>query len=402
MKSKKYFGIDINVVLLSIVSFLNDMSSEMVLPILPLFIKSLGGTGLIIGIVGGLRESLAGFLKIISGYWSDRIGRRKIFVVHGYLVSVIFKVFLGLARTWRHVLVFSSLGRAGKGLRDAPRDAIIADFAKRRRGRVFGFHRTFDTAGAILGSVIVLVLFSKFGFDFRTIIFIAAVIGFFALFPLNLVTEKKHEKKRISFKLSFFNLPRKLKLFMLVSGAFALANFSYMFFILKAQEIIGGETSIEKAILLYIVFNIFYALFAIPLGMLSDKIGRKKVILSGYFLFALTCVGFLFFQSLFALVFLFISYGITYALIEGNQRAYVVDLAADYIRATALGAFHTITAVLTFVSSVLAGVLWQISSDYTFMFGAVMSLFSLVLFFVFKNRFVTKKHIAEPSAVLKS
>jgi MFS family permease len=402
MKSKKYFGINVNVVLLSIVSFLNDMSSEMVLPILPLFINSLGGTGIIIGLVGGLRESLAGFLKIISGYWSDRIGKRKIFVVNGYLVSVIFKVFLGLSRTWKHVLIFSSLGRSGKGLRDAPRDAIIADFAKRRRGKVFGFHRTFDTAGAILGSIIVLVLLRTWELDFRSIIFIAALIGFFALFPLNLVSEKKYEKKRISFKLSFFNLPRKLKLFMMISGVFALANFSYMFFILKAQEIIGGTANVEKTILLYIIYNIFYALFAIPLGILADKIGRKKVILFGYFLFALTCVGFLFFHSLFALVLLFVFYGITYAFIEGNQRAYIVDLAADYIRATALGAFHTITSILTFASSLFAGILWQISSDYTFIYGAVMSLCSLFLFFLFKNKFVAKRHIPEAKAILKS
>ena len=177
----------------------------------------------------------------------------------------------------------------------------------------------------------------------------------------------------------------------MVASVFYLSNFSYMFFILKAQRIFTGANSIEVSILLYVIFNVFYALFAIPLGLLADKIGRKRVILSGYFLFSLTCLGFLFLESIVSLIALFICYGLTYALIEGNQRAYVSDLSADYIRATALGAFHTITSIMMLFSSIVAGILWTFSSDYTFMYGSAMSFLSILLFFMCKRRFRENK-----------
>ncbi|MCK4650720.1 MFS transporter [Candidatus Babeliales bacterium] len=401
MKRKKYFGIDINVIFLSLVSCLNDMSSEMIMPILPLFIQSLGGGGIVIGLIGGLRESIAGILKIISGYWSDKIGKRKIFVFSGYFCSASFKLLLALSKTWQHVLISSSLERIGKGLRDAPRDAIIADYATINRGKVFGFHRTFDTTGAILGSVIVLILFWVFKFSFSSIIFIAVIIGFVSLFPLEFVSEKQHDRRRVAFKIRFTNLPRKLKKFIIIAGFFALANFSYMFFILKAQQIISGKASVEMSILLYVIFNFFYALFAIPLGMLSDKIGRRKVIVFGYFVFSLTCFGMVVFNSLFSLIFIFILYGLTKALIEGNQKAYVSDISAQYIRATALGAFHTVTSILALFSSLIAGFLWQFSPNATFIYGSTVALIPVILFFVFKTKIISKKHTKSQLLSLK-
>jgi len=220
MNRNKYLkGISANVLLLGVVSFLNDLSSEMIMPILPMFITALGGTGLILGLIGGLQVSISSILKVLSGYWSDRIGRRKIFVSSGYLTSAGFKLLLSLSVIWQHILVFSSFERVGKGLRTAPRDAIIADSMPEARGRGFGIHRALDTSGAIAGSVIVLLLLLFFWFDleqiayqvgfYKSIIFIAAIIAFFSLVPLHFVKEGKREPQEIRLQISLKKLPKQ-------------------------------------------------------------------------------------------------------------------------------------------------------------------------------------------------
>jgi len=388
MKNKYLKGINANILLLGIVSFLNDLSSEMIMPILPMFIAALGGGGLIIGLIGGLRDSLSSILKVFAGYWSDKSGKRKIFVSSGYLISALFKLFLAFSKIWQHILVFVSLERIGKGLRTAPRDAIIADsIPPKERGKGFGVHRAMDTSGAVVGSIVVFLLFWFFGFNFKSIILVAAILAFLSLIPLYFVKEGKREPQDINLKIGLKNLPRPLKLFILVSGMFALANFSYMFFILRAQEFFTGKLSIGMPILLYILFNIFYAVFAVPFGRLSDKIGRKKVIVFGYLLFSLTSLGFAFFNSLTAFMVLFALYGMVYAIVDGNQRAYISDLASEELRATALGTFHTTIGLTALPASLIAGFLWQINPSIAFIYGAVISIISVVLFIVFKNYF---------------
>ena len=385
MKNKSLKRISATVLLLGIVSFLNDLSSEMIMPILPMFITALGGTGLVIGLIGGLRDSISSILKVFCGYWSDKTGKRKVFVFSGYLTSVLFKLALAFSKIWQHILIFSGLERVGKGLRTAPRDAIISDSMPKERGKGFGIHRALDTSGAILGSFVVFILFWFLGFNFKSVILIAAVFSLFSLIPLYFVKEKKKEPQDISLKIGLKNLPRSLKLFILVSSIFALANFSYMFFILRAQEFFTGKLAIGVPILLYILFNIFYAVFAIPFGALSDKIGRKKVITFGYLLFSLTCLGFAFFNSLAAFIVLFALYGIVYAIVDGNQRAFVSDLSTEKLRATALGTFHTATGLVALPASLIAGFLWQITPTITFIYGSILSMASVLLFLIFKN-----------------
>lgn len=391
MKNKYLKGISANVLLLGIVSFLNDLSSEMIMPILPMFITALGGTGLIVGLIGGLRDSISSILKVFAGYWSDKSGKRKAFVSSGYLTSALFKLFLPLSIVWQHILIFASLERIGKGLRTAPRDAIIADSTPKERGKGFGIHRAMDTSGAVAGSIVVFLLFWFFGFSFKSIILIAAILAFLSLIPLYFVKEKKREPQDINLKIGLKNLPRPLKLFILVSGMFALANFSYMFFILRAQEFFTGKLSIGIPILLYILFNISYAVFAVPFGKLSDKIGRKKVIVAGFLLFSLTSLGFAFFNSLTAFIVLFALYGMVYAIVDGNQRAYVSDLSPEELRATALGTFHTIIGLVALPASLIAGFLWQINPTITFIYGAVISIISVVLFIVLEIILGSKK-----------
>lgn len=376
-----------NVVLLGLVSLLNDLSSEMIFPILPMFIMALGGGGLAIGLIGGVMEALSHLLKVGSGFWSDRIRKRKPFIFIGYFSSAFFKLLMSLAKTWPFILLTASFERLGKGVREAPRDALISQSMPKRRGAGFGIQRAFDTTGAILGSIVVLLLFWYFALGFNQIILVAAIIGFVALIPIYFIKDiipKKIKKKKFTLKNGF---SKQLKLFIFISTVFAFANFSYMFFILKARELfpIAGRLAIAIPILLYIFFNVFYASFAIPFGNLGDKIGKKRVLIAGYFLFALTCLGFVLFENVWVYAGLFIAYGLVFAMTYGNQRAYVADLSTDEQRASALGVFQTITGLIILPASLVAGWLWTINTDFTFAFGAIVSFVSVILFLIFSS-----------------
>ena len=404
MKNKYQKGLSANILLLGIVSFLNDLSSEMILPILPLFITALGGTTLIVGIIGGLQESISSILKVLSGFLSDRTGKRKIFVASGYLTSAVFKLLLALSRLWQHILIFICFERVGKGLRTAPRDAIIADSMPEARGKGFGIHRALDTAGAIAGSIVVLLLLiflwseleqntDQIAF-YKSTIFIAAIIAFLSLIPLYLVKEGKSEPQAIILQISLKKLPEALKVFIGVATVFALANFTYMFFILKTMDaftpLMPVKQSIAIVITLYIIFNIFYAVFAIPFGTLSDRIGRRKVLIAGYLLFSFTCLGFAFADSVAVFLVLFMLYGLVYAIIDGNQRAFVSDLSTADLRATALGTYHTLVGIVALPASVIAGLLGTITPSWTFLFGSSVSFISVILFIALRSHFEKK------------
>lgn len=388
-KKKNSFmsGISANVLLLGIVSMLTDLSSEMIMPILPMFITALGGTGLAIGLIGGLDESISSILKIISGYYSDKVGRRKPFIFAGYAMSAVSKLFFPLATAWWHVAIIRPIERIGKGVRNAPRDALLADSTHEdHMGKSFGIHRAFDSFGAVLGSISALIMFWFLGFDFRLIFTIAAIIAFSSLIPIIFVKEKAAEPKKISIKLGFSGLSNRLKMFILIAGIFSMANITYMFFILKAQAVFAGNFVVIGPILLYILYNVVYTLLSIPSGMLSDKIGRKKVLLAGYFLFTLTLIGLIFANSISLFIILFALYGIVYALVEGNQRALITDLSKKELRGTSLGTFHMFISLATLPGNLIAGYLWNINTDYTFFFAALMALIALILLFFWTGR----------------
>ncbi len=381
-------GISANVIILGIVSFLNDVSSEMIMPILPLFISALGGGGIVVGLISGIMESVSSILKVLCGFWSDKSGKRKTFIFSGYLTSAFFKLLLSLSVIWQHILIFAGLERVGKGLRTSPRDAIIADSMPEKRGKGFGIHRAFDTSGAILGSIIAFFLIWHTGLSYKTIILIAAIIAFISLAPLHFVREEKKEKQDISLRLSLKSLPGSLKIYLFISGIFTLANFSYMFFILRTKESFIEEWAIGGPILLYILFNIFYALFSIPFGVLSDRIGRRWTLMIGYLIFSGTTLGFALFNSLYGFIILFPLYGIANAAVNGNQRAFASDLSTKELRATALGTFHTTIGLIALISGLIAGILWDVLSPKSaFIYSSILSLFSVLLFLGFGKYF---------------
>jgi MFS family permease len=383
-----------NVIILSIVSFLNDLSSEMIMPILPMFLESLGATGKIIGLVGGIRDGVSGLLKVLCGYWSDKTGKRKVFVYAGYGISSVFKLLLGLTKTAGGAVIFSSMERIGKGLRTAARDAIIAESVKQsQRGKSFGIHRGMDSAGAVLGASLAFVFLQFTGLGFSTVIIISALIGLASLVPLRFVSEPEESKNNAKLKLSLSILPRPLKLFILVAGIFALGNFSYMFFVLRAQHLFTGKWATTAPILLYVLFNIFQSALALPLGLLSDRVGRQKVLIFGFGLFAVVSFGFVFLNTLPFYIILFALYGVVFAAVDGTERALVSDLAGPESRATALGTYSTITGLAALPASLIAGFLWDKSAAYTFVFGGVMAITAIAVFLLFNRHFKGRKPV---------
>jgi len=371
-----------NVILLGIISFLNDASSEIIKPILPLLIVALGGNELILGLISGLMESTSSLLKVFSGYISDRVGKRKPIVFSGYLASAVFKLLLSVSTVWYHIMIFATFERVGKGIRTAPRDAIISESMPERKGKGFGIHRALDTAGAVLGACMAFILTSLMGFAYTRSILIAAILSFISLIPFLWVREVRRVSSRSGFFRGLKEIPPYLKKFLLVAGIFAFANISYMFFMRRAQVVYENDNSV---LLLYILFNISYAIFAYPFGVLSDRVGRKNVLVSGYILFAIVFIGFTILSSEYGLVLLFLLYGLVYAIVDANQRAFVSDLSTENIRATSLGLFHTTVGIIALPAGMIAGYLWtEFGYHFTFLYGFAMSLiaaFLLILFF---------------------
>lgn len=377
-----------NIYLLGLVSFINDTGSKMILPVLPLFITSIGGSGIAVGLVGGLGETIAALFKVFAGNLSDRINKRKPFVFFGYGVAAFAKLLLAIASIWQHTLILRSIERLGKGIRQPARDALIASSTRKEtRGKGFGIHRAFDSGGAILGSLLALSLFWFFNFNFREIFLFAGIISLFSLVPIFFVKERKGEPNKseiLNLRISLKSLPKNLKAFIVVASIFALANFSYMFFILRSEQFFSKELAIAIPILMYAIYNTIATSFAIPAGILSDRIGRKKVLLLGYSLFAIVSLSFIYANSFLAIAVLFFLYGLFFALVDANERAFVSDLAPEEFRATALGTFHASTGLALLPASVIAGLLLDtFGFAATFLYGFALALAAVLLFVLF-------------------
>jgi MFS family permease len=388
MKKLSFFnGLVRNIIIVGFVSLFTDLSSQMVFPVVPLFLLSLGATAWIVGLVEGAAETTASLLKVFSGYWSDKIKRRKPFVFVGYSLSSVTKPLFAVAQTWPFVLLFRIVERIGKGVRDAPRDAIVADSVDVSiRGKAYGFQRAMDGIGSFSGAILAVLLLPIFGY--RVLFLIAFFPGIVAVLFILFIKERRQAvviqtPQKVPFRVSIAKLPRNLQLFILVSTVFALGNFGYAFLILKAKNI---GLSDDTALVLYVVFYIIYTLCTIPAGVLSDKIGRKPVLVAGYALFAGTAVCLLFTSQLLMLVFVFILYGVFFGFIDGVQRAFVVDLAPSDLKGTALGTFHTATGIIALPAGFIAGILWdQISPQATFLFALGLALCSLLMFTFVRN-----------------
>ncbi len=388
-----------NIWLLAWTSLLNDMSSEMIMPILPMFLQSLGAGPVVISLLGGLRDGLGNILKMLFGYVSDRTGKRKIFIVGGYVFSSVCKLFLALSRSWPFAVVFALLERIGKGMRNAPRDALIAESMPKHEGFGFGLHRMMDTIGAILGSLLVLLLYWQLQLKFKVLILIAAVIGFLTLIPLAWVREYKRDPVNRSLFFNLRVLPGKMKLFIFIAFVYSMGELSYMLFISRAEYMAFGKYKVLAPLAFYVAFNVLYAAFSVPFGLLLDRIGGRRAVSLGYLLMTITLLGFAFFRPMWGFV-LFGLYGISKAALQGNQTAYIGRMASSDIKGTAIGTFQTLVGIAMIVGNLVAGIIWKnFGLRWAFIYGASMTGLALVLLFVFWKKMDHLQQDQRPSSI---
>ena len=363
---------------IGLTSLFADVSSEMVFGILPTFMAFVLGLNMVsIGGVEGAAAATTSLLMVASGWLSDRVHRRKPIAIIGYTLSALSKPFFAMATSLADVFIVRVLDRIGKGTRTAPKDALIADFANSTiLGKVYGLTRSMDTVGAILGPIVALtlsvVITSK---TYYTTIFLLSLIpGLLATIPLGLGV-KETGKPKMTTKRTIFgsvDFAMKFKLYTIIVLLFSIANFSYAFFLLRATSL-GVPPTFTVG--LYLVFNVTYALAAYPFGLLGDRANKLWIIVSGYFTFGLTMVGFAMARSAVWVVPLFVAYGVSYAIVDTLQRAVIPELIPSEVRGTAFGMLHTAIGIASLPAGLIAGALWEFFGAHTpFLMSAVLSL----------------------------
>ena len=388
-------GLPRNIWIVTITSFLTDISSEMITNLIPLFLSNVLGAGMaIVGMIEGLAETTASLMKIYSGGLSDKLGKRKVLTVIGYALSTISKPFLCFASTWHWVLGVRISDRLGKGIRTAPRDALVADsIDKKQRGLAFGIHRAGDTAGAFLGLAIAAVIIwltqssaqLLHQHTFQIIVLASIIPAVLAVVVLALGAKDVAVEGQAKFPvLSLKGMDNRYKIFMLVLILFTLGNSSDAFIILRGQE---RGLDVLQVIFMLMTFNLIYAMLSGPLGALSDKIGRRRLIIAGWIAYGLVYLGFALAHTGWQIWTLFSLYGIYYAATEGVAKALIADLVTPERRGTAYGLYNAAIGLTAFPASLIAGLLWQgafgwkgFGAAAPFFFGAALALLAGMLF----------------------
>lgn len=383
MNGKKILGVSLNVFLLGVVSFLNDMSSEMIAPVIPSYLTEVLRVGkLASGSIMGLIESASSLFKVLFGYFSDRFRKRKAFVFTGYALSTASKGLLAFSRGWADFLALRLLDRTGKGIRTAPRDALIAESSLGETGRSFGFHRMMDTLGAVAGPLVAVLLLGLFAYlprevIYRRIFLISAVPGLASLLIIAFLVKDTGGEVRKKIKGVSALKSRSLQLFLVVIAIGTLGRYSYAFTLWKAEAL--GYSLLQSSAF-YALFNLAYALTAYPIGIYSDRVSKKKLIGVGFLLSGLASLCFAFAGGILLLTLAFLLYGLYMAVIDTVPRAYMSELAGEGEKGTVIGAYHTIVGLFAFPASAIAGFLWSAYSlTYSFLFASAMSLTAFIL-----------------------
>ncbi|WP_297535490.1 MFS transporter [Thermococcus sp.] len=383
MNGKKILGVSLNVFLLGVVSFLNDMSSEMIAPVIPSYLTEVLRAGkLASGSIMGLIESASSLFKVLFGYFSDRFRKRKAFVFTGYALSTASKSLLAFSRGWADFLALRLLDRTGKGIRTAPRDALIAESSLGETGRSFGFHRMMDTLGAVAGPLVAVLLLGLFAYlprevIYRRIFLISAVPGLASLLIIAFLVKDTGGEVRKKIKGVSALKSRSLQLFLVVIAIGTLGRYSYAFTLWKAEAL--GYSLLQSSAF-YALFNLAYALTAYPIGIYSDRVSKKKLIGVGFLLSGLASLCFAFAGGILLLTLAFLLYGLYMAVIDTVPRAYMSELAGEGEKGTVIGAYHTVVGLFAFPASAIAGFLWSAYSlTYSFLFASAMSLTAFIL-----------------------
>lgn len=383
-----------NVWAVGLTSFFMDVSSEMVLNILPLFLANvLGVKTNVIGLIEGIAEATASILKLFSGWLSDKVGGRKWLAVTGYGLSALVKPFFYIAGSWGLVAGVRWADRVGKGIRTAPRDALVADsVTAETRGLAFGFHRAMDTAGALTGILIAVGVVWLAQRDtlslsrptFQSVVLISLLPALLAVLSLILGAKDVAVKgQRAAPRFSLRSMGKPFGVFLVIVSIFTLGNSSDAFLVLRAQNL---GVSVIGILLMLAMFNLIYSLISTPAGSLSDRVGRRRLIIGGWLVYAAIYFGFALAQSAWQVWLLYVAYGLYYGMAYGSANALVADLVPDTLRGTAYGTYNAVIGLLAFPSSLIAGILWEGAGAWggfgpsaPFLFGGSLALLASLL-----------------------
>ncbi|MCL9683598.1 MFS transporter [Legionella maioricensis] len=373
---KKYFtGLSKNTVFLALASLFSDISTEMLYPLLPVFlVQTLQASGSVVGLIEGIAQATQSIAQGFSGWLSDKLQKRKAIALVGYLLAAIAKPLIGASTFWSDALGARFLDRLSAGTRSAPRDALIASsVAKEHRGKAFGLEGIGDNLGACLGPLLTILLLTFLQVDIRYIFYLAVIPGFLAFFMILFVKEKSVKvSSEAKLEINFRQFPKAYWKYLLVTALFCLGNSSNAFLILQTQNM---GISLETTIVIYAGFNLVAALISYPTGFLSDELGRKNILLASFLIFFISYIGFALINNVILIAVLFIFYGLYQGIFRSVGKALATDLIPEHLHASGLGWYSTIIGLLELVASIVAGLLWDhVSHTAVFLYGAVFAI----------------------------
>jgi MFS family permease len=370
-----FAGLSKNTFLLALASLFADISTEMLYPVLPVFVtQTLNAGGSVVGLIEGVAQATQNIVQGLSGWLSDKLQRRRPLALAGYALAALAKPLMGLSTTWPGLLGARFLDRLGTGTRSAPRDALIASSAdEQSRGKAFGLEGIGDNAGACLGPLLSVFLIGTLALDIRSIFYLAVIPGLLALIMIMLVRERPaavSAKAKIDFGLGQF--PNAYWKYLWVTGLFGVGKSSNAFLILQTQDI---GASMQTTILIYAAFNLVAALISFPAGSLSDRWGRRNILLGSFLIFLVTYIGFAFTRNIAVIAALFALYGLYQGIFRSVGKALATDFVPKHLRASGLGWYNATIGLLGLIASIIAGLLWDhVGHAAVFLYGAVFAL----------------------------
>ncbi len=380
---QKVFGFDRNILFTGITSFLTDTSVKMIYSVMPMFLMSIGASKASLGLIEGVAESTASLIKALSGFWSDRIGKNKPFMLAGYAISALILPLYAFVISPMQVLVLRFAERFGKGIRTAPRDSLIAgSVTNNETGKSFGFQKAMDNSGAIAGPLIAFTLLSLFPDNFRLIFIIAGIPALAGIFVIIFgIKEARKIKTDLIKKFRFRDFSKRYWFFLGIIFIFTLGNSTDALLLVKANE---AGIKVAFIPLVYLITNLVSVVAAIPAGSLSDRIGKEKLLIAGFLVYTVVYLFFGMNVDKIALFILFALYGLYSAATDGVQKAFVADMTDRNKKGTALGIYNALLGITLLPASIIAGVLYdRVNSSVPFRFGAAMSALAAVLMIIF-------------------
>ena len=385
-RNKKFFGFNRNILFTGLTSFLTDTSVKMVYSVMPMFLMSIGASKTSLSLIEGIAESTAALVKTISGFWSDRIGKNKPFMLIGYAISAIIIPLYSFVVSPMQVLYLRFVERFGKGIRTAPRDSLVAgSVSNGESGKSFGLQKAMDNSGAIVGPLAAFALLYFLPGNYRLIFLLAGIPSILGILVIIFgIKDAKKNKETLFKKFHFRDFPKKYYLFLFIIFIFTLGNSTDALLMVKANEV-GVKVAFIP--LVYLVTSVVSVLFSIPVGALSDRVGKEKILIAGFLIYAIVYYGFGVTGSIGTIIILFALYGFYSAATDGIQKAFVSDIIDDNKKGTGLGIYNALLGITLLPASLIAGMLYdKVNSHVPFYFGAATALLSALLMLSFARR----------------